>query len=134
MRGMAGCGLQQGGGVLRGEGDQAIFITHQDVARLHQHAADADRHVDFPRAGLVGAAMHDVQGIAGGVCEAGDIANRTVDDEAGAASLQGIELDQFADHSVAGVALGVDDQHMPRLQHGHGLVDEQVVAGACLDR
>src|SRR5687768_7824763 len=49
--------VDQRGRLGRGEGEQAVLVADDDVARLHDHAADRDRHVDLARAVLVGTAM-----------------------------------------------------------------------------
>ncbi|MNC63316.1 hypothetical protein D3C75_1134310 [compost metagenome] len=45
----------------------------------------------------------------------------------------GVQLDEFADHRIVGVALGVDHQHVARFKQGQGLVNVQIISGTSLD-
>lgn len=61
------------------------------------------------------------------------VADRAVDDEAGAAAQQRVLQEQLADQGIVQVATPIDHQHVAGLHVHHRLVDGEVVAGTRLD-
>lgn len=110
----------------------SIFVAHDDVARIDDLAADRNGDVQFARAVLVGATVDDATRVAREVFERGDVSNRTVDNEADATMLLGVQLDEFANECVMRFAPAINDEYMAGLQHRQGLVDHQVVTGTAL--
>ena len=95
-------------------GEDAIRIADDDVARCDALAADGDGDVDLTRAVLVGTPVRDAPSVNGEVRALGGIAiaNGAIDHESGDALPHGQAEHDLAHDRVGEVAGGVDDDHV----------------------
>ena len=116
--------------------NDAIVITHDDVTRLDDQAANRYFHIDSTRAVLEWSAMNGSPGEAwkARFHERIKVTDRAVDDEARRAANLSYGHHDLTDQSAADLSVAIDHDHIAGLHEIQRLVYCQVVAGCNANR
>ena len=112
-----------------GNHNNAVFIPHNEIPRMHRHTPAGDRVTKFPRAILAPHGGGDEPGKdgVGLFLQLLDIPDAPVDDDAGQPRLEGRGGNKLPQNAAGGAATGIHHQDVPRPHQPQAFVEHQVI-------